>query len=464
MSVTWPKTSDILKELNISTYLKVQEDKEALEKAAREVLMAMEKSPTDYRLHIENVHNFMKALWNKYDCSEIFEILNTLTRLEPALLDLERDPEAGKRYRDHFVHLFHVFIFGLRVLSAMIQEFKKKGHDPGKMIKVKSESFNHRIRGRDETGNEIEFKNYSWEERLFYLWTLIATLHDIAIPITHLDKIREALNKFSEKFQLEISGPMLVPSYPAGLDAYLGLLSSIFEGKLKPGKEEWLYRKTRENAYIKGYLERLFVNKDHGVLGGFLVYKKIEEIFLQGKSKYKLDLPSFGYYKELVLEEDIARAALAISLHNVEFDEKLKIPQFMPIKFQEFPLTSILILSDTLQEYLRWEGTSVRGGTKLCAFPYLEFNDQDGLFVINCFFSITNDLKEQEYFCKEVKNMMSKAKKSSSGNEIMHAANDLSLLLGDNLKKKLHLADSSIRANLGFYVENNHLCTQTFGS
>lgn len=466
MTVKMPSTQDILGELDISSYLQAAKDRGTIEEAARQALKSMEDQPRDYRLHVDNVHKFMEALWRKYDCSDIVDILRILTSIEPALLDLERDIEADKRYRDHYVHLFHVFIFGLRILSAIIKGLGDKGlgdEEVSKAFKVRDERLQGRIRSRSADGEEVPLRDYPWKERLFYLWTLMATLHDIAIPITHLDKIREALNRFSEKFHLEISGPVLTPSFPADLDAYLHLLSCLFQGKFEPGKESWRYNKKSLNPYVKGYLERLFGDRDHGVLGGFLMYKKTEEIFLQGKSKYKLDMDSFSHYKKLVLEEDIARAALAISLHNVQYEDLSQRPQFLPLNFHDYPLCFILILADGLQEYLRWEGTSIRGGTKLYAFPHLELAVGDNTFKVDCHFSISKDRAEQEYFCREVSNMLCTMNKTPTGNRIGDAANDLCRLLEDDIAKKICLNDH-FTFRLHFYEGDNLLRSYTFSS
>ena len=294
----------------------------------------------------------------------------------------------------------------------------------------------------------------------------MSTLHDISVPITHLDNIRHALNKFSEKFHLEISGPILVPSFPADLDPYLQLVSSLFEGKFEPAPSDgWRYKKEPRAAYVKGYLERL-VSRNHGVLGGFLAYKMIEEIFLHGKSqKYRLDAMAFQSYSELVLEEDIARATLAICLHDLKYDEAYAYPRFMPLSFDDYPLTFILILADSLQEYLRWEGMSIRGDTKLSDFPGLKIDIQDDRFLVEYLFSVTDITGDQEYFCREVKRMMSDKGWTCTGKTIREAANDFCRLLSDDIEKKLYLGDrvgDRFTLRLHFFEGNAHLCTHTF--
>jgi len=468
------KTIRILDEVNFSNYISKKTDLNKIKSAARKVLISMETKPKDYRLHVDNVHKFMGALWTKYDCKDIYEILDDLTCLEPALLDIERDPESGRIYRDHYVHLFHVFIDGFRIISAIVNKLSVK--EARKIFKIQDESLQSRIKGYDKDGSPTEFKDYTWKERLFYIWSIISTLHDIAIPLTHLEKICNALNTFSKHFHLEISGPFLAPSFPSDLDNYLDLLSRIFQGKLQPGKEEdWRYDKKISNSYVKGYLERLFLEKNHGVLGGFLVYKKIEEIFLCGRSKCSLSPDSFLKYKEIILEEDIARAALAISLHDLGTSEtfgvkdtinndKFKKPKFMPIRFNDYPLTFLLILADSLQECLRWEGKSIRGNSKLQDFPEIRLEiDDDKHIKVEYNLFLSDDSEEQHYFCNAVKDLYDKKKVSPSGSTITDAANDLTRYLEAEITQKLFLNDY-LSLSLSFYEgDKKHLlCKQPF--
>lgn len=456
-----PSAEDILNELDITSYLPSQQESNRIIAATQLALKSMEDDPTNYRLHVENVHKFMRELWSKFDCEDIYHTLDSLTRIEPALLDLERDPEAGKRYRDHYVHLFHVFVFGLRILSGLIRQMSDS--QASEILKVRDEHLEGKIHGRNAAGKEVEFHDYSWKERTFYLWTLMATLHDIAIPITHLDNIRCALNEFSQKFHLEISGPSLVHRFSPDLDTYLSLISQLFEGKFEPEPSaDWLYKKVNQGSYIKGYLERL-VGSNHGVLGGYLAYKMIEEIFLQGKSqKYKLDAESFQHYKRLVLEEDIARATLAICLHDLKRDEVYAFPKFMPLNFGDYPLTFILIVADSLQEYLRWEGMSIRGDTKLFGFPSLQVTFETGKVDVECSFSVDTDPHQQRYFCEEIKRMTTNRGLAFTGYTIGNAANEFCKLIAEDIEKKLYLGSDFILRS-SFFVGEAHMFTKTFG-
>jgi hypothetical protein len=156
------------------------------------------------------------------------------------------------------------------------------------------------------------------------------------------------------------------------LYAYFDLLSSIYGGGLALVDKNMRYQRLPvRQHYLFKLLGREFDNRDHGVLSGFFMWKTIEEIFLVGRSdKYRFNISEFNAYTEYVLEQDIARAALAISLHNLRPDHRAEaLPLIFPIHFDQYPLTFLLILCDELQEYLRWEGTSVAKRLKFSFHP-----------------------------------------------------------------------------------------------
>jgi len=133
-------------------------------------------------------------------------------------------------------------------------------------------------------------------------------------------------------------------------------------------------KQTEPHYYISKLLGREFDIGNHGVLSGFFLWKTIEELFLVSKtSKYKFSIDQFNKYSEYVLEQDIARASLAVSLHNLPPDARSGfLPQVFPISFKEYPLTFLLILADELQEYLRWEGTSIENTMRFSWHPKIE--------------------------------------------------------------------------------------------
>jgi len=391
-----PSTQQILEEVRIESFLKSSSERAITERTAilkkmGEVLNSMEESPVEYRIHLEKVYSFLETLWTKYDCKDIIRILEALTTVEPPLLDLER--QASKRYRDHYVHIFNVFVLGLRILSLITQKLDEKS--ASNLLKVRDEHISSMI---------PDFHDYPWKERLFYLWTLISNFHDISIPVTRLTGVRDGLNEFLKEFGLEVSGPTLLPYFPSDLENYFELLGCIFDGRMQP-VEDWCYKKDCANSYVQSALRHEFFKQNHGVLSGFLMYKKFQEIFLEGRNKQPLTLDFFNKYTEYVLKQDIARAALAISLHDLKPNTATGYPKFLPLDFFDYPLACLLIIVDNLQEYLRWEGTSIRGGTKLLLFPELAVNVKDQKINMEIAFFITDEPDAKNYLISQAESM-----------------------------------------------------------
>jgi hypothetical protein len=91
------------------------------------------------------------------------------------------------------------------------------------------------------------------------------------------------------------------------------------------------------------------------------------------------------------------RAALAISLHALGPDEKGgAFPRVFPLDFKSYPLAFILVLSDELQEYLRWEGASVKKHLKFDYHPVLrvEFDEETRSIRMNVAYSFDAEDRE----------------------------------------------------------------------
>ena len=351
-SIQAPTPGTILEELRFEDYLPEGQELKGIKDGVNSALTKMIDEPTSYRDHIEKAQQFLRVLWKKYDCENVVEVFEAFTKVEPVLIDMESDEGIGFRYRDHSVHTFHVFTFGLRLMAKLID--KVGDEQAQKMLKIKPEKVSKFI---------PSFRDYNYRERLLYLWSLMSTFHDIAVPLEHLDIIRNGLNKFSQQFDLNIVGPYLQENIMiADIDGYFALLSRIFQGEVSLDNEGFCYKQDEENLYVKNILAREFMKNDHGVLGGFMMYKTIEKTFLLGMSAKRAfdSMNLFNSYARYVLSQDIARAALAISLHNLKRISQNKGALFLPLHFDKYPLAFILILSDGIQEYLRWEGTSIR--------------------------------------------------------------------------------------------------------
>ncbi len=223
-----------------------------------------------------------------------------------------------------------------------------------------------------------------------------------------LDVDKDGLDDFAGKFGLRIIGPTLQRDalYP-GLDDYFRRLGSLFRGEVSLDEEGLLYDDSRDDPYLERFLGRKLEENDHGVLSGILIYRKIEEMFLMRRGKAQVAIESsdtFDAYVKYVLRQDIARASLGMSLHNLKRDPS-GAPLFLPLRFTKHPLAYILILSDGLQEYLRWEGTSIVGATKFCCFPSIDLDFNDGRFVLKVEFFLTGETQEEEYLKKQARSI-----------------------------------------------------------
>jgi hypothetical protein len=167
---------------------------------------------------------------------------------------------------------------------------------------------------------------------------------------------------------------------------------------------------------------------------------------LVGRSKKYRDrfgIQEFNLYTEYVLEQDIARAALAISLHSLKEDERTKVyPKIYPIDFEILPLTFLLILVDELQEYLRWEGTAIKRNLKFNYHPKLEVKvsiagSNISNIQLKVLFSL--DKNHKDYIINQAKFINAQKGGLQSISDIDRASTVIGDSIKDNLEKKLNL-------------------------
>jgi hypothetical protein len=325
----------VIEECRLDLYIANEGARLEIADACKEVLDSLTEEGGERGEQVETVLRFINVLWKKYDCQDIAEIYKRFEKVEESLYALVRDEEANQRYRDHFVHLFNVFILGLRIISPLHAELG---------VERMQETFKIKDEKLKEHGLPFD-RDYNYIERLFYIWTLIATFHDIAVPFNYFDDIRRGINKFTEQFGRELH-ELDVDSSPfdsGNFYAYSTMISALYgNGIVLENNVDYL-RANGPNQYLVKTLGREYDRNNHGVLSGFFMWKTIESIFLISKSeKYELNIDQFNVYTEHVLEQDIARAALAISLHSL--DPTLGQPSIYPVHFDQFPLTFILLL------------------------------------------------------------------------------------------------------------------------
>jgi len=300
---------------------------------------------------------------------------------------------------------------------------------------------------KDEQLREVGLpfgENYPYKKRLFYLWMLISTFHDIAIPFQHLKNIGSGINKFVQEFGWIFTDPQVsIRSYDASqLHYYFDLLGRLYGGELKLIENGKKYKKqNKPHYYISKILGREFDYANHGVLSGFFMWKMIEEIFLVSRtSKYKFNVDQFNVYSEYVMEQDIARAALAISLHNLKNDKKTDFcPRIFPIEFSKMPLTFLLILSDELQEYLRWEGVTIENKMRFYSHPVIETKIKKNKRDIDLRVKLSWDKKDIKDILLHAKSIVKFRNLNKNIEKIDDAAKIIGKEIKDNLEKKLML-------------------------
>lgn len=325
---------------------------------------------TDFDTKVEAAGKALQEFWKEYSEEHIAKVLEGFPKIQKALFGLELEPELGERYRDHFLHMFNVFIFGTRILSK-IMNVDKDHTILKKLLKVTDEP---------EEVNRVFQRAYTAPERLNFLWTLMSTFHDVGIPIQHLPNFKKGLNSFLEHFGLRISEFLI--EREAALDCklhyYITLMARIYNNGGITLNTEGEYVKTdRPNPYVYKMLIDEYSKNNHGLISAICLYKSIEETFYKGKKKERrldIKLDAIPLYNDLIFEQDITRVALSIALHDVSVKAY---PKLFPIRFRDFPLLFLLILCDEFQEYFRLEGSSLSGVTLIKSFPFLDVKVDD---------------------------------------------------------------------------------------
>lgn len=335
------KLAKIVSQLALDAYLREdtnehKREKREISEKIELVLQSMMNEPQETSKHTTYTLKFIEELWKKYDCKEVADFFKDFARMEPALLSL-----GGAR--DHFLHIFHVFLFGLRIISQIIS---KMGEESKNALKIIDE---------DEKTCVFSYA-YNFKERIFYTWTLASTFHDIGFPLEHLPQIERGIKDFADYCKYDIAPLYFKLDYSdiSELDRYLRLMSTLYGGKLafkKIEKDVWVYEK-KEHPYFHKVLISALRERNHGIISSLILFRVIEDIFLfpSQETKYKLTPDSFNRYIEYFYNDDIARVGLIISMHHLKRET---LPPMPKIKFSEYPLAFLLILADEFQQFLR---------------------------------------------------------------------------------------------------------------
>jgi hypothetical protein len=350
-----------------------------------------------------DVIDFLKEIWEHFSIGEYTNIFVDFAKAEKALYGF------GEHYRDHLMHVFNVHLMGLLTFSRMLEQEENKTFQ---LLKIRKEP------------DTVPFPSYSKHRRLYYLWCLISTFHDIAIPIEYREEVIRGLGRYFDYFriqteELDLRFPFMTP---LDISRYSDLMSKLFAKVMSLPNSDKLPECDSGNdhsgfyLYFRSVLTGEMNKYNHSVLGAYFLFRSIEEMFLSGKNpniRYDLDmcdivqngqpvgLPSnkkkwdeflegLGVneqelermprvydlgkgeteaYNDYIFEQDVTRASLAIALHNIDQDDN---PKIFPLKFSKFPLASLLILFDELQEFYRPEGLVLTEVVRCRKFPQID--------------------------------------------------------------------------------------------
>ena len=319
-------------------------------------------SDKTYEEQIEAIEQLFSKIGKKTYHEIVGKVLKGFSKIQTSLFGIELEEKEGKRFRDHYIHTFNLYFFGSVMISQLLDQIKVES-DISDFFKVKKEN--------DDVKEafSIEVIPYNIIKRLFFIWTFMVLYHDVGIPISHLETIRNRLNMFFENFGFILHEFSVEFKHSIGsrLDYFMNLITKMYRPSNNENGIKFENDNYQMSNFIDPHIKKIFLtafdDKNHGVLSAICFYKCIIESLTEiGKDCLK--------YNNLILEQDITRIALAITLHDLyKYDIN---QQIFPISFKDFPLTFLLILMDQTQEYYRPEGISLNKLTKSRKIPEIK--------------------------------------------------------------------------------------------
>lgn len=445
MSELSSSIEEIMKDVEVFLGERFRDRKECISKT----LESIANLSFDFDAKVEVAGLALQKFWKEYSREHISKVLERFPKLQKALLGLELEPELGERYRDHYLHMFNIFVFGARIM-AKIFKLAKRDEILRKLFKVTEEP--KEIRALFEKGE------YTPSERFNFLWTLISTFHDVGIPIEHLPSFQKGLNSFFNHFGLGISEFSVERevSVDCRLQYYIDLMARMYNDGITLTSDGKYAKTDTANPYVMKALMDEYSGNSHGVMSAICLYKSIEETFYKGKKgeeRPDFDLEETLIYDQLVFEQDITRAALVIALHDIDFETYTKL---IPISFIEFPFLYLLILCDELQEYFRLEGSSMMGVTLIKSFPFLEVkaDENSGAMQIHVKILVTRpSTREEDAIKKEVLPYYEKIDETPPRDFSEHISKIFGRIV-KRLEKRLKLKGEPIEIELEVYEDN----------
>ncbi|MEW6455787.1 MAG: hypothetical protein AB1410_03615, partial [Acidobacteriota bacterium] len=297
----------------------------------------------------EYIYSCVEKFFNELCNEDELQIPQELKKLSERFREEERTLRGLPHYREHFLHQFHVFLAGYRIITLLGVEkmvflinlnrsgIKRKLERNEKFIKFVKGIFqqddlsynNLNLCNALKTLNvnvdienelsQLQYTDLTQEKKnLLKLWFLAAMFHDIAY---YYEKLEEWLRKyFSLDYHISWDSFIKDPQYDRFIRDYAKMLSQNEEDR---GNISHFFR------------TEILDNHDHGVISSLLFLKEIPKD---------------------TLDRDIYReAALAMALHN--FPVWGKLPESLgkrkKINFFDYPIEYLLMYCDFIQEWGR---------------------------------------------------------------------------------------------------------------
>ena len=259
----------------------------------------LRKITTEHLTKKSNDYDFVtdafSLLWK--ECGLDMEYSNFLKISEPPLHNIFTKANQQKPYRDHYLHQFQVFLLGVYIIDKL----------------------------RDRFPSNIEKQ-----------WLISSSFHDMAYPIQLYDNW--AKDFFNESLGIPEIGVADMKSHFVDktllscMGDIINLLCKLhFKRDLKGN---WL---STEKNLVKFFHDKITKLKHHCVLGSIFLLKKAED-----SSTPQL------------LNDLFIPSALTIALHHdVVWEELFQQHKLKKLKFEDDPLSFLLLYCDAAQEWGR---------------------------------------------------------------------------------------------------------------
>ena len=257
-------------------------------------------------------------LWEEYIGIHYANFLETF---DPILQHVfaETTEKSGRTYRDHYIHQFQVFLLGLYIIDKLYDDFAKKYKSP-----------------------EIS-------------WLIISSFHDIAYPVQLYDKwsddfFKNVFGISKEITSLELKSNFVDKSFLMVCIEYLitRLCSSFLNEEVG---DNWLAEK---KDLVQFFYQNIIEAKNHSILSSISLLEKVQSPEYKDKIIKTIKISGNEVRFQNILDSIFIPSALAIALHDQEVWQELKRNGTLPVlKFEDDPLSFLLIFCDNIQEWGR---------------------------------------------------------------------------------------------------------------